>query len=88
MLESHEHLARILALEQANKGLGGICDAVDDRLLPLDLVRSDPGAHIGLELGLPIEVVGNDKTREGQPLAHSQTQIPWTGRRCSFIVTK
>ena len=80
-LESHEHLACILALEQANKGLGGIFDAVDDRLLPLDLVSCDPGAHISIELGLPIEVVGNDKTPEGQPLPHGKTQIRRTGRR-------
>src|SRR2546427_4238797 len=83
--EFDQHLPDILPLEQANERLGRMLDAIADRLLPLDLAGGNPGPHIDIELHLPGEVVGDDKTLERQPLAHREAQIAWTGRRCGLV---
>src|SRR5262249_13906747 len=57
--EPDEHLACILPLEQADERLGRVLDAVNNRLLPLELAGGNPDPHIGIELGLPIEMVGD-----------------------------
>ena len=62
--EFDQHLPDILPLEQANERLGCMLDAIHDRLLPLDFAGGNPGAHIGIELRLPGEVVRDDKALE------------------------
>src|SRR5262249_61084353 len=87
-LQPHEHLADIVTREEPNEGLWRVFNASNNCLLPLDFPGTNPHAHIIIELCLPIEMVRDDKTPQGETLPYSQTQIPRSGRRCSFIVVR
>ena len=88
VLELNEHLADVLPLEQANERPGRMLDAINDGLLPLEPASRNPGTHIGIELGLPVEMVRDDKALERQTLAHGEAYIARAGRGRRLIVVK
>jgi hypothetical protein len=81
-----EHLAHIFSREQAEERLGRVLNAIDNGFLPPDPAVSNPRPHVGIELWLAIDVVGDDETRERQPLAHRQAQVARPGRRLALII--
>src|SRR5215467_11402283 len=56
--QAHDHLAHVVAGEEAQEGLGRVLDTLHDRLVPLDAPGLEPAAHLGEELRVEAQVVG------------------------------
>src|SRR5215469_10750360 len=73
--EPNEHLAGVLAFEETDEGRGRILDAVPDRLLPLELARFRPRAHLTQEFRRHVHIVGDDKAFDGEPERNDGDEI-------------
>src|SRR5215472_4314462 len=55
--QTHDHLADVVAGEEAEKGLGRVLDALHNGFVPLDAPGLEPAAHLGEELRIEAQVV-------------------------------
>src|SRR6266536_1617343 len=77
--QTDDHLAEVVAREEAEESLGGVLDAVHDCLFALDASRLEPAADLGQELGVESEVVGNDEALHQRPVADQGEEVARAG---------
>ena len=61
VLEPDQHLADVVAAEQAEERVRHVLEAVDDRLARLDRAARDPAAHLAVELAQARQIVDDDE---------------------------
>src|SRR5690606_34139365 len=82
----HQHLAEVLALEQAHEGLRRALETFEHGLAPLHLPFLDPLGHVAVEVGDAIVVVADDEALHADPLADYQKHVRRSGLRIGVVV--
>src|SRR2546429_9999726 len=59
--QTHDHLAQVVAREEAEESLGGVFDTFHHCFFALDAPRFEQAADLGQEFGVEGEMVGNDE---------------------------
>src|SRR5271166_5610830 len=59
--EHDQHLAGVVALEDADESAGSVLEAFDDLLAVLQLALFDPLGHLSDAFGEPVHELGNDE---------------------------
>src|SRR5882724_5721137 len=84
----HHELPEVLAFEQADEGLGGFAEAIDDGLAALELAGPQKPADFGHELAQQVDVVGDDEALQREPALHDDEHLGWAGHRLSVLVLR
>src|SRR5262249_23680155 len=77
--QTHDHLADVVAGEEAKKGLGRVLDALHDGFVPLDAPGLEPAAHLGEEFRVEAQVVGDDEALHEDAIADHGEEIARSG---------
>src|SRR5512138_3114591 len=86
--QAHDHLAHVVAGEEAEEGLGGVLDTLHDGLVPLDTPGLEPAAHLGEKLGIEAQVVGDDEALHEDAIADHGKEIARAGIRRIEVVLR
>jgi hypothetical protein len=72
-----EHLARVVALEQAHEGLGRVLDSVDNRLAALELALPDPVRHVFDRLAVLLGIVKHNEALHARTLRDQRAVVSY-----------
>ena len=75
-----EHLAEVLAAQEADERSGRVLDSVRHRLPGNDGAVAQPATQLGEKRRPPVQVVADDEALQAQPLAHNERQVGRAGR--------
>src|SRR3989442_880900 len=70
-----EHLAEVLAAQQADERLGRLLEALDDVLAVLQLALAQPARAVGEELRHPVGVIADDEAANGDAVDEHRRQV-------------
>src|SRR2546427_415692 len=70
-----EHLAEVLAAEQADERLGRLLEALDDVLAVLQLALAQPARAVGEELRHPVGVIADDEAADGDAVDEHRREV-------------
>src|SRR5713101_890692 len=86
--QTHDHLAQVVAREEAEESLGSVLDAVHDCLFPLDAARLEPASNLGQKFRIESQVVGNDEALHQRPVADQGEEVARAGVRRVEVVLR
>src|SRR5215467_15176005 len=84
--QTDDHLAQVVAREEAEEGLGGVLDAVHHGLFALDASRLEPAANLGQEFRVESQVVGNNEALHQRSVADQGKEVARSGVRRVEVV--
>src|SRR5947207_3549527 len=86
--EPHDHLAQVLAPEQADECVGRAFDPFDHRFSVAQLPLPYPAAHLLGKISEAVEVITHDEAAQGEPPAHGQGDVSRARWRLSDVVKR
>ena len=88
LIQLDQHLAEILAAQQADEGARRLVDALDDVLAVLELAAPDPLAHLAARRAVALGEVGDDEALRPHPLADEGAEQARADRRRGGVVLR
>src|SRR5437763_2129138 len=79
--EADQQFAEVLALQQADKGVRRVVEALDDIFAVFELTAFDERRRDRAELAVALPLVADDKALDAEPLAHRRHQVRAGPRR-------
>src|SRR5439155_16460705 len=85
LAELDQHLARVLAAQQADERRRRALEAVDHRLAVVDAPLAQPRPHLLREVAHPVAVVAHDEPAQRQALADGLPEVARRARRLGGV---